>query len=187
MPLAVASRMRASLATALCEAIPTMKPVPLGRSQICEEEAKLQASCGSGARLGSKANRCESVINLVIPNMPKMLTGMSQNGKWAVFGLESTKAWTTSPSGNNRRLTFLFVTYTEHGKPVRPPVRAGRPQGKLLGVRVADAGKSEGRSVIERIGIEGLPRHHPTRKGADFRLVSHRKITDRTFLRGTGK
>ena len=36
-----------------------------------------------------------------------------------------------------------------------------------------------------RADREGLPRHHPARKGADFRLVSYRKITDRTFFRGT--
>ncbi len=132
-------------------------------------------------------NRCESVINLVIPSMPKMLTGMSQNGTWAVFGLTPTKAWTTSPSRDSRHLTFLFVICTEHGKPVRPPARAGRPQGELLGVRVADAGKSERCSVIEQIGVEGAARHHPARKGADFRLVSHRKKIGGTFIRGTGK
>jgi len=129
MPLAVASGMRASLATALCEAIPTMKPVLLGRSQIREEEAKLQASCGSGARLGSKVNRCKLVINLAIPDMPKMLTGMSQNGTWAVFGLEPAKAWTTSPSGNNRRLTFLLSPARNTVSPyVRPPGQADRKE-----------------------------------------------------------
>ena len=64
--------MRALLVTAVYEAILTWNP-PFGRSQIREEEAKLQASCGSGARLGSMVNRCASVINLVNRNMPKML------------------------------------------------------------------------------------------------------------------
>ena len=187
MPLAVASRDACIAGNGFVRSHPDNETRPFGRSRIREEEARLQASCGSGARLGSMVNKREPAINLVIPDMPKMLTGMSQNGTWAVFGLDPAKAWTTSPSGNNRHLTFLFVTCTEHGKPVRPPARAGRPQGQLLDVRVAEAGESECRSVIERIGIEGLPRHHPARKGADFRLVSHRKITDRTFLRGTGK
>jgi hypothetical protein len=31
---------------------------------------------------------------------------------------------------------------------------AGKPQGMLLGVRVEECGKSEGRSVMERIGFE---------------------------------
>ena len=63
------------------------------------------------------------------------------------------------------------VNYAEHDKPVFPPEWAGRPQGKLWGVRVWDAGESECRSVMERIGVEAT-QHHPARKGADFRLVS---------------
>ena len=56
-----------------------------------------------------------------------------------------------------------------------------------MDVRVKEAGESERRSVIERTRIEGLFRHHPTRKGADFRLVSHRKRVCGTFLKRTGK
>ncbi len=39
-------------------------------------------------------NKRESMINLVKADMPKMLTGMSQNGAWVVFGVLPTKAWT---------------------------------------------------------------------------------------------
>ncbi len=56
-----------------------------------------------------------------------------------------------------------------------------------MGVRVKEAGESERRLVMRRIGIEGSLQYHSTRKGADFRLVSHRKRTCRTFFRRTGK
>lgn len=55
-----------------------------------------------------------------------------------------------------------------------------------MGVRVWEAGESERRLVMRGIGVEGSARHHPTRKGADFRLVSDRKRTCRTFFRRTG-
>jgi hypothetical protein len=47
-----------------------------------------------------------------------------------------------------------LVTHAKHGKPVFLPVRAGGPQGKLLGMQVEDAGESEGRPVRGRTGIE---------------------------------
>ena len=56
-----------------------------------------------------------------------------------------------------------------------------------MGVRVKEAGKSERRLVMRRTRIEGSLQQHPTRKGADFRLVSDRKRTCRTFFRRTGK
>jgi len=40
-----------------------------------------------------------------------------------------------------------------------------------MGRRVQEEGASERRSVMGRIGVERAPRHHPTRKGADFPLV----------------
>ena len=48
----------------------------------------------------------------------------------------------------------------------------GGPQGTLMEQRVKDGGESEGRSVMEWIGV-ALPiqQHHPARKRADFRLV----------------
>jgi hypothetical protein len=56
-----------------------------------------------------------------------------------------------------------------------------------MDMRVWEAGESERRLVMRRIGIEGLNRYHPTQKGADFRLVSRRKRVGRTFLWRTGK
>ena len=51
----------------------------------------------------------------------------------------------------------LSVVYqVKHGKPVLPPKLAGKPQGKLLAVRVEDSGKSECFLVMRRIGIQNL-------------------------------
>ena len=51
-----------------------------------------------------------------------------------------------------------------------------RPQGRGMGQGVEDAGESEGRPVIGRIG------RCPSRKGADFRRVSPKAML---LLRGT--
>ncbi|EAO8183390.1 hypothetical protein AHV57_22195 [Salmonella enterica] len=40
----------------------------------------LQASCGRRARLVRRVNTCELLINTVIGNRPKMLTGLNQKG-----------------------------------------------------------------------------------------------------------
>ncbi len=48
-----------------------------------------------------------------------------------------------------------------------------------MGVRVEESGRSEGRPVTGRIGVEVERRHHPTRKRADFRMVPlHEKNCD---------
>jgi hypothetical protein len=41
----------------------------------------------------------------------------------------------------------------QRGKPGIPPLGGSKPQGKPMGCRVRDDGKSEGRSVMERIGV----------------------------------
>jgi len=47
-----------------------------------------------------------------------------------------------------------------------------------MGLRVKDGGESERRLVMRRIGVAPSTRqHHPTRKRADFHLVSrHEKV-----------
>ncbi len=48
------------------------------------------------------------------------------------------------------------VNQVKHGKPVLSPKLAGKPQGKLLAVRVEDCGKSERLFVMKGIGIQNL-------------------------------
>lgn len=56
-----------------------------------------------------------------------------------------------------------------------------------MDMRVWEAGESERRFVMRWTGFEDLNRYHPARKGADFRLVSYRKIIGGTFFWRTGK
>ena len=56
-----------------------------------------------------------------------------------------------------------------------------------MGMRVWDAGKSERRAVIARIGVEEISNIIPPEREQDFRLVSPRKRLRRTILRRTGK
>ena len=53
--------------------------------------------------------------------------------------------------------------------PMLPTYVVSRPQGRGMGQRVGDDGKSEGRPVVGRIGPH--MRRYPTRKGADFLMV----------------
>ena len=47
----------------------------------------LQASCGRRARLVRRVNTCELLINTVIGNRPKMLTGLNQKVRGPVATL----------------------------------------------------------------------------------------------------
>lgn len=121
-------------------------------------------------------NASESVINLVSWTMPKMLIGMNQNGVWADFGFAISGARTFSPPGKSRHLTFqCHLRKTRKTRiPARGLLRAGRPQGTLLGVRAWEVGESEGRAVIAWIGVEGPPNITPPEREqtSDWSLVA---------------
>jgi len=80
-------------------------------------------------------NICELLINTVMYDKPKMLTGLNQKvrGRLLFILFESTR--TLRPPVERQGLTHL-VTHTKHGKPVSLPLGAGKPQGMLLAVRV---------------------------------------------------
>ena len=63
-------------------------------------------------------------------------------------------------------LNLSFVMIAEHGKPHGLPVKAGRPQGRLLTQGVKEAGESKGPVVMTRIRGNTL-----LRKEAHFQLV----------------
>ena len=68
---------QAKLATAWSEATGTMKPLAR-EGRTARRFQPLPASGGWGARLNSKTNLSELLINLVKFNKPKMLTGLNQ-------------------------------------------------------------------------------------------------------------
>ena len=124
-------------------------------------------------------NLCKPSINAVSTKEPKMLIGSAQNGKWLDIFLQIENTRIIKPSADRRDLNHPIVSYTEHGKPVSSPKKASGPQGTPLEMQAADIGKSKGRLIMRRIGIE-RKRHHPTGNRADFRLVFHHEKTYRT-------
>ncbi len=68
-------------------------------------------------------SKCKSMINLVMCNMPKMLWH-EPNGKRTGSQIGMFCDEDAAPPGKSRHLTF-YVIYTEHGKPVFSPNRAG--------------------------------------------------------------
>ena len=102
-------------------------------------------------------NASELLINVVIGMKPKLLTGFHQK----VCGRLLRFTFGVRHQQHHRRKgsTYPFlVNNVELGKPVVvPPIfcgkGAGAPQGNLLRLRVEEDGKSECRSVTERILI----------------------------------
>jgi hypothetical protein len=141
------------------EAILTMYPAPERVKPNPRGLSEAASIMRQGARLGSKVNERESVINLVKSIMPKMLTGMNQNGAWAGFGLTISEAGTTKLTGEeptpNLPMSLTQNTESPYFRPLL--LWAGRPQGRLLRVRVWEVGESECRAVTARIRAEGRP------------------------------
>jgi hypothetical protein len=56
-------------------------------SRTVRERCNREHHDGWRARVDGMANRCEPLINVVISNKPKMLTGLDQKVVWWVGGL----------------------------------------------------------------------------------------------------
>lgn len=54
-------------------------------------------------------NICESLINIVRLNKPKMLIGLGQKGKWSGVGVEPSPTADGAPPVKRRDLTHLLV------------------------------------------------------------------------------
>lgn len=76
-------------------------------------------------------NQCESLINTVIGDKPKMLTGLSQKARGTERRLLSPSSQTITPPVERRDLTRSSGIYAERGKPVTLPIRReSEPQGE---------------------------------------------------------
>jgi len=82
-----------------------------------------------------------------------MLIGFNQKVCGQVQRLRNPLSWTKRPPAESEVLTHLVVK-TEHGKPIVLPFAGRKPQGVPMGLWVEEDGKSEGHSVMERIGVE---------------------------------
>jgi hypothetical protein len=88
-------------------------------------------------------NRCEPSLNVVIPNKPKMLTGLNQKVRSTVWSLILAPSWAYKATGEQRApkpsLSFTRNTVS----PYRSSPEVGTPQGEPMAVRVEEGGKSE--------------------------------------------
>jgi len=62
-------------------------------------------------------NTCESLINVVTENKPKMLTGLDQNGTWPSSDASNSSDADVAPPAEQRDLTHTGI-HGERGKPV---------------------------------------------------------------------
>lgn len=69
------------MATLGCEASSTMSPHPMGGNQIVRSGCDCQHQGGRELGLSGLTNTCESLINVVTKNKPKMLTGLGQKAR----------------------------------------------------------------------------------------------------------
>ena len=113
----------------------------------------LRASTRMGTRLGGMTNKSELLINIVILNEPKMLTGSGQNGTRRGCSLVSWDNTDKHAADGEAGSNPLVLLKRNRVSPYFCPLRAGRPQGRLTEVRVEECGKSECQSVMDRIGI----------------------------------
>src|SRR5260370_22761231 len=77
---------------------------------------------GQELGLSGTVNTCESLINAVIENKPKMLTGLDQKGRWSSSDVPNSSDADVAPPAERRDLTHSG-THTKHGKPVALPTR----------------------------------------------------------------
>ena len=121
-------------------------------------------------------NRCKRLITVVTDKQAKVADRLEP--KWHCGGSRVyCVPWRgqSTPPAKRANLT-LSVAYDEHGKPSALP-KGRNPQGEPMGLWVKDKGKSECHIVMMRIGIAlRNEQHYPTRKRADFPLVSHHEI-----------
>ena len=101
-------------------------------------------------------NVCELLLNVVIFDKPKVLTGLDQNGKRSGMVLEHWATMDEEPPAKRKGPTRSEI-HAKQGKPVVLPETAGEPKGTLLALRVEDGGKSECLPVMGRIRDETLP------------------------------
>ena len=148
---------RALLATAVFEATPTMYPDPERAKQTPRGQAKLRASRGRGLGSGSKVNVCEPMINLVNWQHAKDADRHEPKGTWGGLWMSLVpEQGQQPPPGNSRHPTSQLSLMWNMVSPYSRPSGQSEPQGTPMGVRVWEAGKSERRAVIARIGIEEI-------------------------------
>ena len=126
-------------------------------------------------------NESELLINAVNGNKPKMLTGLNQNGMWSGLEVTNSSNVDVEPPAKRQDLTRSGI-YAERGNPViflTKGKRAARQADEIAGI-----GYGRKQTPLCNEADTGL---YPTRKRADFPLVSTDERTRRTNFRRTSK
>jgi len=153
----------------------TMYPSPNGDYPTREGRLDLPASGRDGARVRWYGEHMQILDKRRYVEQAKDAERLGPKGMWRWYwACPVTQSWTQRHRRIEGDLTYLVIQ-TEHGKPVVLPFTGREPQGAPRGLRVWEEGKSECRIVMTRIGIAPIEngQHHPTRKRADFPLVSY--------------
>lgn len=80
-----------------------------------------------GPRLGGMTNESELLINIVILNEPKVLTGSGQNGTWRGCSLVSWDNTDKHATGGEAGSNPLVLLKRNRVSPYFCPMRASRP------------------------------------------------------------
>ena len=150
-------RAHAKLVTTWCEAARTMYSMVTANRPNREEKSSLPAL--GGKRLGTRGmvKATESSLKIVTCEGLKMLKSPNQNGECAGLGTWLFPNEDVVTPVERRYLTLLRLFMWNVVSPYFCH-RAGESQEMLWEVRVWDAGKSEGRSVMDRIRVQTLPK-----------------------------
>ena len=146
---------RAAGAIRRCEALGTTYPHPnrVAGTPV-RESRRLPAPRRSGTRVDGRANSGELPINVVRTSKPKTLIGLNQNGTWPGAGVSLFPCRRCRATGEQAEPQPSGI----HPWNVVSPSSSlrGRPAARRspTGRRVEDGGRSEGRPVTGRIGVE---------------------------------
>jgi hypothetical protein len=144
-----------------------------------EGRPDLPASGGKGARVRWYGEHMQTLDKRRYVEQAKDADRLEPKGIWRWYwDFLLPQSWTQRHRRRESDLTHLVIQ-TEHGKPIVLPLAGRKPQGVPTGLWVWEEGKSEGRAVMTRIGVAAASgcSHHPTRKRADFPLVSYHERT----------
>lgn len=130
----------------------------LAKSGECFAKSRHDCQHQGGRELGSdgRVNKCKPLLNVVMDSKPKVLTGLDQNGTGPVQGLLALLPQLQRPPAKRRDPSHPVGARVERGNPVAllGSSQDSRSQGRPMERRRKEGGKSQGRSVMERIGSE---------------------------------
>ena len=130
----------------------------LAKSGECFAKSRHDCQHQGGRELGSdgRVNKCEPPLNVVMINKPKVLTGLDQTVRGQCRGSLLSCRNYRGPRRKGGTLPHPVGTRVERGNPVAllGSSQDSRSQGRPMERRRKEGGKSQGRSVMERIGSE---------------------------------